>query len=224
MPGEPVTRAELTSLATERTTAVTDVLLALGVGTGVLWLHRLVPPSWRRGVWLAALGAFGVSALLGAAAHGLALDDRVRDGMWQPLFALLCLAVALFVVGAAADWRGERLGRTFLPVLLVAASGVYLATRLSGGDFRVFLAFEAAGLLFAIVGYARLAAHGRQGAGLVAAALAVSLAAGAVQASGPFAIRLGWAFDHNGVYHLVQLVGVGLLIRGLATTLQNPSP
>jgi hypothetical protein len=224
VPGEPVTRAELTSLATERTTAVTDVLLALGVGAGVLWLRRSVPPSWRRGVWLAALGAFGISALLGAAAHGLALDDRVRDGVWQPLFALLCLAVALFVVGAAADWRGERLGRTFLPVLLVAAAGVYLATRLSGGDFRVFLGFEAAGLLFAIVGYARLAAHGRQGAGLVAAALAVSLAAGAVQASGPFAIRLGWTFDHNGVYHLVQLVGVGLLIRGLATTLQNPSP
>lgn len=224
MSGEPVTRAEVTALATERTTAVTDVFLALGVGAGMLRLRRSVPPSWRRGVWLSALAAFGVSALLGAAAHGLTLDDRIRDGMWQPLFALLCLAVALFVVGAAADWRGDRLARTFLPVLLVAAAVVYVATRLTGGDFRVFLAFETAGLLFAVVGYARLAAHGRQGAGVVAAGLAVSLAAGAVQASGPFVIRLGWAFDHNGVYHLVQLVGVGLLVRGLATTLQNPSP
>ena len=224
MSGEPVTRAEVTALATERTTAVTDVLLAFGVGGGMLRLRRSVPPSWRRGVWLSALAAFGVSALLGAAAHGLTLDDRIRDGMWQPLFALLCLAVALFVVGAAADWRGDRLARTFLPVLLVAAAVVYVATRLTGGDFRVFLAFETAGLLFAMVGYARLAANGRQGAGVVAAGLAVSLAAGAVQASGPFVIRLGWAFDHNGVYHLVQLVGVGLLIRGLATTLQNPSP
>jgi hypothetical protein len=79
-------------------------------------------------------------------------------------------------------------------------------------------------LLLAIAGYAGLAAQGRPGAGLVATALAVSLAAGAVQASGPFSIRLGWTFDHNGVYHLVQLVGVGLLIRGLATTLQNPPP
>lgn len=224
MPGEPVTRAEVTSFATERTTAVTDALLALAVGAGVLRLRRSVAPSWRRGVWLSALAAFGVSALLGAAAHGLALDDQVRDAVWQPLFALLCLAVALFVVGAAADWRGERLGRTFLPALLVVAAAVYLATWLTGGDFRVFLAFEAAGLLLAIAGYAGLAAQGRPGAGLVATALAVSLAAGAVQASGPFSIRLGWTFDHNGVYHLVQLVGVGLLIRGLATTLQNPPP
>ena len=224
MPGEPVTRAEVTSFATERTTAVTDALLALAVGAGVLRLRRSVAPNWRRGVWLSALAAFGVSALLGAAAHGLALDDQVRDAVWQPLFALLCLAVALFVVGAAADWRGERLGRTFLPALLVVAAAVYLATWLTGGDFRVFLAFEAAGLLLAIAGYAGLAAQGRPGAGLVATALAVSLAAGAVQASGPFSIRLGWTFDHNGVYHLVQLVGVGLLIRGLATTLQNPPP
>ena len=163
MPGEPVTRAEVTSLATERTTAVTDALLALAVGAGVLRLRRSVAPSWRRGVWLSALAAFGVSALLGAAAHGLALDDQVRDAVWQPLFALLCLAVALFVVGAAADWRGERLGRTFLPALLVVAAGVYLATWLTGGDFRVVLAFEAGGLLLAIAGYAGLAAQGRPG-------------------------------------------------------------
>jgi uncharacterized protein DUF6962 len=219
-----LTRTDLASLGTERTTAVTDALLALAVGAGVLRLRHSVPPSWRRRVWLSALAAFGVSALLGAASHGLALEERVRDALWQPLFVLLCLAVALFVVGAVADWRGEDLGRTFLPFLLVLGAGCFIATRLTAGDFRVFLAFEAAGLAFALAVYAALATRGRPGAALVAAALAVSLAAGAVQASGPLSVRLGWEFDHNGLYHLVQLVGVGLLIRGLATTLQNPPP
>jgi hypothetical protein len=49
----------------------------------------------------------------------------------------------------------------------------------------------------------------------VAAALAVSLAAGAVQATDLGSVRLLWEFDHNGLFHLVQLVGLVLLVAGL---------
>jgi hypothetical protein len=48
----------------------------------------------------------------------------------------------------------------------------------------------------------------------MAAAMAVSLAAGAIQASS-VTVRLGWVFDHNGVFHLVQLAGLALLVVGL---------
>ena len=51
-------------------------------------------------------------------------------------------------------------------------------------------------------------------------ALAVSLAAGAVQAANGVMVTLVWPFDHNGLFHLVQLVGVVLLIRGLTLILQ----
>lgn len=145
-----MTEPGLASLTTERTTAATDLLLALVVGAGILRLRRGVPPGWRRGIWTTALGAFGVSALLGAVAHGLALDDRLRDALWQPLYLLLGLAVALFVVGAVGDWRGERAARALLPAAVVAAAVFYLATRIAAGDFRVFVAFEAVALLFAL--------------------------------------------------------------------------
>jgi hypothetical protein len=55
----------------------------------------------------------------------------------------------------------------------------------------------------------------RAGAVPMAAALAVSLAAGVVQASDVGPVRLVWDFDHNGVFHLVQLVGLALLLTGL---------
>jgi len=216
-----VSRAlELASSATERTTAVTDALLALTVSGGLVRIRRTAPASWRRAVWLAALASFAASALLGTVVHGLALAPHLADTLWQPLYGLLGVAVALFAAGAVADWRGERVSRVSVPALLSLAGGFYLAARLSGGDFRVFLLFQAAALLFALCVYGRLARLRRPGAGIMTLALAVSLAAGAVQAANGVMVTLVWPFDHNGLFHLVQLVGVVLLIRGLTLILQ----
>jgi hypothetical protein len=43
-----------------------------------------------------------------------------------------------------------------------------------------------------------------------------------VQAVDRGAVRLFWEFDHNGLFHLVQLVGVALLAAGLGRLLQRP--
>lgn len=214
-----VTTGLITS-ATERTTAATDLLLALVVAGGMVRVRRAARPGWRRTIWLFALAAFGASALLGACAHGLALGGRAANVLWQALYLLLGVAVALFIAGALADWRGEAAARSRLPALLIVAGLFYLATRLTGGDFRVFLVFEATALVFALAVYGALGARGQAGAGTVAAAMALSLAAGAIQALPSLSLRLGWEFDHNGLYHLAQAVGVVVLVRGLAITLR----
>ncbi len=220
MSGDAVTGAGLVTSATERTTAATDLLLALVVAGGMVRVRRAARPGSRRTIWLFALAAFGGSALLGAAAHGLALGGRAANVLWQALYLLLGVAVALFIAGALADWRGEAVARNRLPGLLIVAGLFYLATRLTGGDFRVFLVFEATALVFALAVYGTLGARGRAGAGTVAAAMALSLAAGAIQALPSLSLRLGWEFDHNGLYHLAQVVGVVVLVRGLAITLR----
>jgi hypothetical protein len=133
--------------------------------------------------------------------------------------------MALFVVGAVRDWRGDRAGRRLLPPMLVVALAFYGVTRATGGDFLAFVLFEAAALGFALGVYAWLAAWQRRpGAAAMAAALAVSLAAGAVQAADLGTIRLLWDFDHNGLFHLVQLAGLALLAAGLRRTLLHPAP
>ena len=45
--------------------------------------------------------------------------------------------------------------------------------------------------------------------------MAVNILAAAVQAEGALGFTLIWTFDHNGVFHLVQMVGLGLLVWGL---------
>jgi hypothetical protein len=214
---------ELIASPTERTTAVTDLVLALAAMAAVVALGRRAAPSFARSVWQAALVAAAAGAALGAIAHGLVLRPHTRELLWQPLFLLLGVTVSLFVVGAVASWRGGAAAGRLLPAMLVLALLFYLATRLTGGDFLVFVLFQAGTLLFALFVYLRLGARGTRGAGLVAAGLGVTLAAGAVQAIEGLHVTLVWPFDHNGLYHLVQLVGLAFLTRGLIRVLPQPA-
>lgn len=207
---------ELVGVATERTTAATDALLGLAAGAAIACLRRSTPPSLGRAVWQGALTALAVASVLGAAAHGLALPDGTRELLWQPLYLALGVTMALFVVGAVRDWRGDPAARRILLPMLALALLFYGITRLTGGDFLAFVVYEAAALLFSLAVYLRLAAGpARHGAAPMAAALAVSLGAGVVQASDLGTVRLVWEFDHNGVFHLVQLAGLALLLTGL---------
>jgi hypothetical protein len=206
---------DLVDVATERSTAATDAVLAVAALAGLVLLRRSTPASFGRTVWQAALVALALASVLGAVAHGLDLTPAAREALWQPLYLALGVTMALFVVGAVRDWHGDAAGRRVLPPMLALAVVFYGITRLTGGSFLAFVVYEGAALLFSLGVYLRLAGGpARAGAGAMAAAMAVSLAAGAVQAS-DVAIRLVWDFDHNGVFHLVQLIGLALLLTGL---------
>ena len=202
--------------ATERTTAATDAIMAVAALAAILVLRRSTAASFGRGVWLAALGSLLLASVLGAVAHGFTLGPGLRTALWQPLYLALGVTMALFVVGAMRDWRGEAAARRILRPMLALALVFYGITWITGGDFLAFVVYEATALLFALGVYLRLAAAGRRaGAGAMAAALAVSLVAGGIQAAGPLSVRLLWEFDHNGLFHLVQLLGLALLVAGL---------
>jgi hypothetical protein len=214
---------DLAAQATERTTAASDALLAVAAVVLLLGLRHRSAPSFGRAVWVSALAGMALASVLGAIAHGLELSPATRDLLWQPLYLALGTAMALFVVGAVRDWRGDLAARRVLPAMLVLTVAFYGATRASGGNFVVFVLYEAGALGFALIVYAWLAARRRRaGAAAMAAALAVSLAAGAVQAADLGTVRLVWDFDHNGVFHLVQLAGIVLLGAGLRRILHHP--
>src|SRR4051812_33186985 len=140
---------ELVGEGVERTTAATDAVLAAAALAGIAVLRRL-PPSFGRSVWTAALGALTVGSVLGAIAHGIRLPSASRELLWQPLYLSLGITMALFVVGAIRDWRGDRAGRRVLRPMLGIAIAFYLVTRLAGGSFLVFVVYEAAALLFSL--------------------------------------------------------------------------
>lgn len=207
-----------TAIPTEQTTALTDLALAvvaLLCATALRQSRRHDP--WKVRLWTWVLVLLAVAALLGTVAHGLDLTERTRAHVWRPLYLSLGLVVALFALAAVRDWWGEGRSRRLAPLAVWLGIGFFIVTQLGSGTFLIFVAYEAAAMLFALVVYAVLALL-RQlpGAGIVAAGILLNLIAAAVQASGAVGVSVaGVPFDHNGVFHLVQIVAVLVLTVGL---------
>ena len=212
----------LTRSPTELTTAATDALLALLSFLVLLRLVRMrVDAPRKRALWCWVLGLLGLGSVLGAVTHGLQWSAAVRSLLWQPLYLLLSLAVTLFVVGGIYDWRGEAAARRVLPWAVVIGAGFLPLVDLLGGAFLIFVVYEMLAMVAALVMYGVLAARQRlAGAGMVTAGIGLTIAAGAVQAS-PLIFRLIVPFDHNGLFHLIQLAAILVLAKGLRLGLET---
>ena len=53
----------------------------------------------------------------------------------------------------------------------------------------------------------------------MAGGILISLIAAGLQACKRITLNLIWSFDHNGVFHLVQIVGLCFLVAGLRLSL-----
>lgn len=202
----------------EQTTAITDIILALVACSGVLILQL---PSvkaggpWRIHIWSGAIGLIGLAATLGAVAHGLVLKSTIHNRIWQVLNLALSLAVSLFVIAVINDLWGAELARKALPYALLAGLGFYLATLIYPGIFLLFIVYEGLALALAFCAYLFLAVRGDPGAEFMAGGILLSILAAGLQARKSISFTLIWTFDHNGIYHIVQTLGLLLLIAGL---------
>lgn len=215
----PVLR--FTDAPIERTTAITDLIVAMIASGSSLYLARLAGrQTWKAGLWSTVFGLTGFAAALGAVSHGLALSRTVNDLLWHPLYLALGLTVALFGVGLIHDLWGPARARRWLPVLITLGVAFYLQRWLLSSSFLAFIVYEGVVMLVALIAYGVLAMRGRlPGAGLVAAGILVTIAAAIMQSTKPAPIRIVWPFDHNGLFHLVQMPGLVLLAAGIGRSL-----
>ena len=206
----------LNSVTTELVTGATDGLLALESLVLVLWLWRTpTADRWRAGLWCWVFGVLAFSSVLGTIAHGFELRVATRDLLWKPLYFSLGILVALFMVGAIHDWRGQPSARRFLPWAVAAGMVFFLLSQFLGGAFVIFVAYEATALLGALAIYSYLAAARRlKSAGLVALGVLLNLAAAGVQVSHA-SIHFIVPLDHNGLFHIVQMLAAATLGLGL---------
>lgn len=209
----------------EKTTAVTDLVLALVAFGGIVFLLGLLLNSgelWKISIWSAAIGSIGLAAALGAVAHGLILSRALHRCSWLVLNMALSLAVSLFVVGVVYDLWGFEVSLTTLPILLIAGLGFYLTTLIYPGIFFLFIVYEVVALIFALGAYIFLTIQkDLPGAYLMAAGILVSIIAAGIQANKSVSLTFIWRFDHNGIYHLVQVAGLMLLLIGLRWSIQH---
>jgi len=213
----------LVASPTELTTAATDAVLGV-LCLAVLWRLAVlrVSATWKRGLWCWVFGLLTIACVLGTVVHGLELPEPVRVGLWHPLNLSLGLTVGLFLVGGVYDWRGEGAARALLPWAMALGVGFFVITQFLGGLFLTFVIYEAAALTATLAMYIALGTAGRlPGAGTVALGIGLSIVAAAIQAS-TLSVRVIVPFDHNGLFHLVQLVATAVLAIGLRRGLLRP--
>ncbi len=209
---------KLVASLTERTTAATDAFLSVAAAGIALYLQWLThPPTWKINLWSWSFILIAVSAGGGAAYHGLLMAERLRRALWTVVTIAMGWAISLFVVAVLHDAGGLRAAQEGLPIMLAAGLLIFALSRIRPGLFAVFIIYEGAALLTALAVYTWLAVSGAvSGADWMAAGVATSLIAAAIQPIKRLRVALLWEFDRNGLFHLVQALGLILLGVGLS--------
>lgn len=208
-------------VATEQTTAATDLLMGVVSLVLLVLLHRRpVSDELKRRFWSWMYGFLAMASLLGSVAHGYVLPDPFLKGIWHVLYLLLGFTVAFFAIGAIHELWGANASKKTISYILVVAFCFYLVTVFVPGSFLVFIAYEAVALAGALSVYLYLGFRNRSKACfLMVAGIAVSILAAVIQATESMRINLIWEFDHNGIFHLVQIVGIIIIYYSLRKSL-----
>lgn len=193
-------------------TLVTDYVLGTLCVVLAVRLLRLEADA-SRNCWATALAICAISAFGGGTYHGFLpwMDDAVSGPLWT--IVLMSIGCAAFFATVATS-RGHLPSRWQRPVEIVA--GVQLAAYL-------FAATRSADFIIAIVDYSIafgfvLVVHGWAwirtrdlAARWIAVGVLVSFLAAGIQASG---LAPHPHFNHNDLYHVVQMVGMWMLYKG----------
>ena len=182
----------------EPATLITDYLLA-GV---TAWLSLLLFQKKQTSTrfWAIAFAALAVGAFLGGTWHGFLQSDA----LWKATVLTVGVASFAMLAGSAIATTSGWMRRAIL-VLAVLKLLFYCGWMLKRDEF-IFVVLDS-GIAFAAVA----ALHLWRFNGWILAGVAVSVVAALAQASGYDPHR---HFNHNDLYHVVQIGAMVLLYRG----------
>ncbi len=198
----------------EQVTALTDLALGLLASYAAIKLMSLT--GFKSQIWMWAFALLACASFLGVIAHGIAMSQKTNDLLWKPLNLSLGLALGLFVVGATFDFSGEETARTILPFMLILGLIFFFITIIFPGTFLTFIIYEGIAMIFALGVYIFLSyTNALPNAAWMALGVFVTIVAAIVQAVGKTGKSMLWYFDNNGMFHLIQMIGLILLFEGL---------
>lgn len=207
---------ETGSPVSERVTMLTDLLLSLVAGALAVKMFALSgegSDGWFV-AWGLTFGFTSAAALAGGLFHGLRhrLDEALVDRFWQAT-VILSAGVGLCLMLVAAQTGVGSLARNLL--LLLGLAKLLLVLRMAARSWSFAVVAVDSGVSLLVLGgvaawalYAR--AIGPEGWWIVAG-VALSIVGAAVQQTRVWADR---PFDHNDLFHLVQIVASILFFQG----------
>ena len=198
----------------EPTTTVTDFMIT-AVAWWCAWRHARLPArrSPQR-LWAAGFAFIGLAALLGGASHGAALhlNDAQSFYLWKATVYSVGLSMLFAFAGTLEGTDLPGRVRQLLHALNVGAFAVYAWWMLNHSDF-VYVIFHYVPTMLGVAALQTWAwfRHRAPGAPWMVAGVMVTLLGAVVQQSG---FTLHRHFNHNDLYHVIQIAGLALLFRG----------
>lgn len=197
----------------EPTTALTDfALAALAVVLAFRLGRSSKPLPLARKLWVAAFLLIAAGAVLGGVRHALAEETAslVRGRLWAITYCVLGLANLALLAG---------LVRAFVPAAFRTAAWVALSLRYAAfvvlllplRDLRLVVADFALTLILLLAFSVHSMAFTREGAGPWLLATVLVSAAGALVQF--LAVRPLIGFNHNDLFHIVQMGATWLFYR-----------
>jgi len=206
------------NIPTEQTTAITDILLAIVSFIIVISIFRIGNriDVFKTRIWTGAFGLLCLAAILGSVAHGLKMSESINYLIWQPLNFSLGMAIALFAAGVIYDWKDFSIPKNLFIALISFGVIFYAITLFIPGSFFVFILYEAVAMIFSLVMYIYLWNSKKlSGALFMALGILITIIAAIVQALNNISLTFIWEFDHNGLFHLIQIFALLFLFFGL---------
>jgi hypothetical protein len=197
----------------EPATAITDLLLGVISFVLAVRLWRSAAAERSRRYWSGAIAASGLAALLGAFFHGAGaqVSRATLQATWKAVTMTVGLvSFCLITATAIASVRSPRLRRA----LRIAAAVQLVAYEvwMVKHDAFIFVIADYGIALLVVAGFQiQDRRHAPDSARPILAGIALSLIGAAIQASG---FSLHQHFNHNDLYHVIQIVAMYLLYRG----------
>ncbi len=200
----------------EPMTTFTDYLITAFASVFAIRLAGLFGRSRHHAHWLwsVAFLFIGLAALLGGTSHGFVayLTDPMLRTIWKGTVYSVGLSMIFAVAGSVEVSGLDGLHRKLLHGLNLVAFAVYAIWMSSNADFIYVIAYYVPAMC--TVALIQLWAYYRTrlpAAKWFVAGVVVTLLGAVIQQSG-FSVHRH--FNHNDIYHVVQIAGLWLLFRG----------
>ena len=206
---------QLTSSEAELSCAFTDLLLMAISILLAISLTRNRSSQIARYYWIWGLCLLAASAFLGACVHGFEVSAFTYATLWTILYLIMGLCVGCFVIASSYDWFGlEGVNRIRYPIFICA--GLFWALAVNWHDgFILFMLYQAVALIFVLLVYGRALFSSLPGSLFIVLSVLVLLLAAWIQNQYDLYVDMFWLFDHNGLFHLIQIIGILVLGFGL---------
>lgn len=202
-------------MLTEPATMLTDYGLGLlcALFGRRLWNAGQVSTSTCVSCWAVGMGALAVASFAGGTVHGLSLmlAESVLHALWKGTAFAIGLASCCFLIGTMIASVTKPLRHWLIVVSVVQCAG-YVVWMAIHDEFRYVIYNY--GITLAVILLVQIyqgVVHKAPSAGWIVAGILVSFLGALVQQSG---LALHPSFNHNDLYHVVQMAGMVLLYRG----------